>query len=72
MHPKYPIMFSPIKLGPIELPNRFYMSLHAVPIKRPPCSGPSSAGDSDFQLSPLITMVLKEPAGNLRHHNNCA
>src|SRR5579862_6370913 len=32
MHPKYPLIFSPIKLGPIELPNRFYMSPHAVPM----------------------------------------
>ncbi len=30
MHPKYPNIFNPIKLGPVELPNRFYMSPHAV------------------------------------------
>ena len=32
MHPKYPHIFSPIKLGPVELPNRFYSSPHAVPM----------------------------------------
>lgn len=32
MHPRYPRIFSPIKLGPIELSNRFYMSPHAVPM----------------------------------------
>jgi 2,4-dienoyl-CoA reductase-like NADH-dependent reductase (Old Yellow Enzyme family) len=32
MHPKYPRIFSPINLGPIELANRFYMSPHSVPM----------------------------------------
>ncbi len=32
MHAKYPRIFSPLKLGPVELPNRFYMSPHAVPM----------------------------------------
>ncbi|HEV8261234.1 MAG TPA: FAD-dependent oxidoreductase [Burkholderiales bacterium] len=32
MHPKYPHVFSPITLGPVELRNRFYMSPHAVPM----------------------------------------
>ena len=32
MHAKYPRIFSPIRLGPIELANRFYMSPHAVPM----------------------------------------
>lgn len=32
MHPKYPRIFSPMKLGPVELRNRFYMSPHAVPM----------------------------------------
>lgn len=32
MHPKYPNVFSPIKLGPIEVPNRFYSSPHATPL----------------------------------------
>ncbi|VEG43637.1 NADH:flavin oxidoreductase [Mycolicibacterium flavescens] len=31
-HPKYPNIFTPIKLGPIELANRFYSSPHAVPM----------------------------------------
>ena len=31
MHPKYPYVFSPIKLGPVELRNRFYMSPHTMP-----------------------------------------
>lgn len=30
MHPKYPRIFSPIKLGPVEIPNRFYFSPHGV------------------------------------------
>jgi 2,4-dienoyl-CoA reductase-like NADH-dependent reductase (Old Yellow Enzyme family)/thioredoxin reductase len=30
MHPKYPNVFSPIKLGPVEIKNRFYFSPHAV------------------------------------------
>lgn len=32
MHPKYPNVFNPIKLGPIEVANRFYSSPHAVPL----------------------------------------
>ena len=32
MHSKYPHVFSPITLGPIELRNRFYSSPHAVPL----------------------------------------
>ncbi len=32
MHAKYPNIFSPIKLGPVELRNRFYSSPHAVPM----------------------------------------
>ena len=31
MHPKYPNVFSSIKLGPVELRNRFYSSPHAMP-----------------------------------------
>ena len=30
MHPKYPRVFSPIKLGPIDISNRFYFSPHGV------------------------------------------
>jgi 2,4-dienoyl-CoA reductase-like NADH-dependent reductase (Old Yellow Enzyme family)/thioredoxin reductase len=30
MHAKYPIMFSPIRLGPVEIPNRFYFAPHGV------------------------------------------
>jgi 2,4-dienoyl-CoA reductase-like NADH-dependent reductase (Old Yellow Enzyme family) len=32
MHPKYPHVFSPIRLGPIEIPNRFYNSPHICPL----------------------------------------
>jgi 2,4-dienoyl-CoA reductase-like NADH-dependent reductase (Old Yellow Enzyme family)/pyruvate/2-oxoglutarate dehydrogenase complex dihydrolipoamide dehydrogenase (E3) component len=32
VHPRYPNVFSPIKLGPVELRNRFYLSPHAVPM----------------------------------------
>ncbi len=31
-HPKYPRVFSPFRLGPVELRNRFYSSPHAVPM----------------------------------------
>lgn len=32
MHPKYPNMFTPIQMGPIEIPNRFYFSAHGTPL----------------------------------------
>lgn len=32
MHPRYPNVFTPIRLGPVELDNRFYMAPHAVPM----------------------------------------
>ncbi|MFV8816656.1 hypothetical protein [Haliea sp. E17] len=31
-HPKYPRVFSPTRLGPVELRNRFYSPPHAVPM----------------------------------------
>jgi 2,4-dienoyl-CoA reductase-like NADH-dependent reductase (Old Yellow Enzyme family)/thioredoxin reductase len=31
-HPRYPTVFSPIKLGPVELPNRYYFSPHGLPL----------------------------------------
>jgi 2,4-dienoyl-CoA reductase-like NADH-dependent reductase (Old Yellow Enzyme family)/pyruvate/2-oxoglutarate dehydrogenase complex dihydrolipoamide dehydrogenase (E3) component len=30
MHSRYPQIFSPIRLGPVEVPNRFYFSPHGV------------------------------------------
>ena len=30
MHPKYPNVFTPIKLGPVEISNRFYFAPHGV------------------------------------------
>ena len=33
MHPKYPKVFSPIRLGPVELRNRFYASPHTMPMQ---------------------------------------
>jgi 2,4-dienoyl-CoA reductase-like NADH-dependent reductase (Old Yellow Enzyme family) len=30
VHPRYPKVFSPIRLGPAELPNRFYFSPHGL------------------------------------------
>lgn len=30
MHPKYPRIFEPIRLGPVQIPNRFYFSPHGV------------------------------------------
>jgi len=32
MHPRYPNVFSPIRLGPVELRNRFYSSPHICPL----------------------------------------
>jgi 2,4-dienoyl-CoA reductase-like NADH-dependent reductase (Old Yellow Enzyme family)/glycine/D-amino acid oxidase-like deaminating enzyme len=32
MHPKYPHLFNPIRLGPVEIPNRFYFSPHGLPL----------------------------------------
>jgi 2,4-dienoyl-CoA reductase-like NADH-dependent reductase (Old Yellow Enzyme family) len=31
MHPRYPRVFSPIRLGPVEIKNRFYASPHICP-----------------------------------------
>ena len=31
-HPKYPNVFSPVSLGPVELANRYYFSPHGVPL----------------------------------------
>ncbi|MGE3691448.1 MAG: FAD-dependent oxidoreductase [Novosphingobium sp.] len=31
-HPKYPNVFSPLRIGPIEVPNRYYFSPHGVPL----------------------------------------
>lgn len=32
MHPRYPHIFSPIKVGPVDIPNRFYSSPHVCPL----------------------------------------
>jgi 2,4-dienoyl-CoA reductase-like NADH-dependent reductase (Old Yellow Enzyme family)/thioredoxin reductase len=32
VHPKYPNVFNPIKIGPVELPNRYYFSPHGLPL----------------------------------------
>lgn len=32
MHPRYPNVFSPIRIGPVELSNRYYFSPHGVPL----------------------------------------
>jgi 2,4-dienoyl-CoA reductase-like NADH-dependent reductase (Old Yellow Enzyme family)/thioredoxin reductase len=32
MHQRYPHVFSPIRLGPVEIPNRFYFSPHGLPL----------------------------------------
>ena len=31
-HPRYPNVFSPLKIGPVELENRYYFSPHGVPL----------------------------------------
>lgn len=30
MHPKYPHVFNPIRLGPVEIDNRLYFAPHGV------------------------------------------
>src|SRR5690606_27551421 len=37
---KYPRVFSPIRLGPVDIPNRFYNSPHICPLTTP-SGGPS-------------------------------
>jgi dimethylglycine catabolism A len=32
MHLKYPNIFTPIKVGPVQLPNRYYFSPHGLPL----------------------------------------
>jgi 2,4-dienoyl-CoA reductase-like NADH-dependent reductase (Old Yellow Enzyme family)/thioredoxin reductase len=32
MHLKYPNIFKPIKVGPVQLPNRYYFSPHGLPL----------------------------------------
>ncbi|ORA19476.1 FAD-dependent oxidoreductase [Mycobacterium arosiense] len=32
MHPRYPNVFSPIRVGPVELPNRYYFAPHGLPL----------------------------------------
>ena len=32
-HPRYPRVFSPVKLGPVEVPNRMYMAPHGIPLE---------------------------------------
>jgi dimethylglycine catabolism A len=32
MHPRYPNVFSPVRIGPVELSNRFYFAPHAIPL----------------------------------------
>jgi 2,4-dienoyl-CoA reductase-like NADH-dependent reductase (Old Yellow Enzyme family)/thioredoxin reductase len=43
MHEKYPHVFKPIKLGPIELKNRFYSPPHICPL-----TTPTGAPSEDF------------------------
>lgn len=32
VHPRYPHVFSPVRLGPVEIPNRYYFSPHGLPL----------------------------------------
>lgn len=32
MHPRYPNVFSPVRIGPVELSNRYYFAPHAIPL----------------------------------------
>jgi 2,4-dienoyl-CoA reductase-like NADH-dependent reductase (Old Yellow Enzyme family)/NADPH-dependent 2,4-dienoyl-CoA reductase/sulfur reductase-like enzyme len=32
-HPRYPQVFRPLRLGPVEVPNRIYMSPHGIPLE---------------------------------------
>lgn len=47
MHPKYPNVFSPIRIGPVEISNRFYISPHAGPYPTAQ-GGPSAAAHKYF------------------------
>jgi 2,4-dienoyl-CoA reductase-like NADH-dependent reductase (Old Yellow Enzyme family)/thioredoxin reductase len=51
MHPKYPHIFSPIRLGPIEIPNRFYASPHICPLTT------SSGGPSEDFIAYYLARV---------------
>jgi 2,4-dienoyl-CoA reductase-like NADH-dependent reductase (Old Yellow Enzyme family) len=31
-HPRYPNVFSPVRIGPVELNNRYYFAPHAIPL----------------------------------------
>ena len=31
-HPRYPNVFSPVRIGPVELANRYYFSPHGLPL----------------------------------------
>jgi 2,4-dienoyl-CoA reductase-like NADH-dependent reductase (Old Yellow Enzyme family) len=31
-HPRYPNIFNPVRIGPVELPNRYYFSPHGLPL----------------------------------------
>lgn len=42
MHPKYPNVFKPIRLGPVEIPNRFYFAPHGVSMALPRSNEPSN------------------------------
>jgi 2,4-dienoyl-CoA reductase-like NADH-dependent reductase (Old Yellow Enzyme family)/thioredoxin reductase len=52
-HPRYPITFSPIRLGPVEVPNRIYMAPHGIPLEA------KTAGGGD---------MAAEPARNRAHY----
>jgi 2,4-dienoyl-CoA reductase-like NADH-dependent reductase (Old Yellow Enzyme family)/thioredoxin reductase len=52
-HPRYPTTFSPIKLGPVEVPNRIFMAPHGIPLEAKTIGG----GD-----------LAAEPARNRAHY----
>jgi 2,4-dienoyl-CoA reductase-like NADH-dependent reductase (Old Yellow Enzyme family) len=43
-HPKYPHVFRPIRIGPVDIPNRFYFSPHGVGLS----VGPSPSFDFPY------------------------
>ena len=39
MSERYPHLFSPIRIGPVEVPNRFYLGSHSNPLAAPGIHG---------------------------------
>jgi 2,4-dienoyl-CoA reductase-like NADH-dependent reductase (Old Yellow Enzyme family) len=51
LHPRYPHIFSTIRLGPVELRNRFYVSPHICPLTT------ASGGPSDDYIAYYVARI---------------